>query len=114
MSLTISKAAAEFLLARLPAGVPSIRLTTQKKPGCGDVAHKFEQSPVRTADDTLVEERGLYLLCNFYEHPEYEDALIDLQRSAPGATSLERIVVIPNGATLCGCGETARLPEAKK
>ena len=111
MSLLISKDAADFFLARLPQGLVPIRLTTQKKPGCGDVSHKFDIGARKGADDTEVVAHGITILCNLYGHPEYENGSIELRRSPQGGIPFETIVVIPQGATLCGCGETARLPE---
>ena len=111
MSLTITNEAAEFLLRRMSPGASTLRLTTQQKPGCGDIAHKFDHIARKTDNDTVTVMHGLTVLCNFREHPEYLGASIELARPLPGMLQFEKIVVIPAGATLCGCGETARLPE---
>ena len=114
MSLSVTESAVQFLLKHVSTEKFPIRLMTQKKAGCGDIAHQFGMGAKKTSDDSVVEiAPGCLILCNFFDHPEYEQATIDLSRQSQGGMPFEKIVVIPKDATLCGCGETARLPEKK-
>ncbi len=112
MSILITPAAAQFLLARVSKEQLPLRLMKVEK-GCGDVAHRFDYAAHQCRDDTLVEAHGLTLVCDLFENEEFENALIDLHRKGEGSLASERIVVIPDGATICGCGESARMPEKK-
>lgn len=110
MGLIITEPAARFLLARLtPAQLP-LRLSKNVKGGCGDIAHRFEPGAKVQPDDTVVEAFGLTIVCDLFENSEFADALIDLHRSA-GVGATEKVVVIPDGATLCGCGSSAAMPK---
>ena len=111
MSLIITEAAAKFLLARVTPEQLPLRLTKNKKGGCGDIAHKFDLGARKRPDDTLTEAFGLSVLCDFFENPEFEHASIELIRSGENALTPERVVVIPNGAHLCGCGQSATMPK---
>ncbi len=110
MSLVITAAAAKFLLARVKPEQLPLRLTKVEK-GCGDIAHKFDFKAFQRESDTLIEAHGIALLCDFDENPAFANALIDLYRKGEGSLANERIVVIPDGAILCGCGESAAMPK---
>jgi Fe-S cluster assembly iron-binding protein IscA len=114
--LVINQDAAEFLLnqiAKNPECKQPLRLK-QKQKGCGDIAHEFTHAPVTLPGDTVVEEFGLTIICNFDHAPDFEHATIALVAHPNGTFAKQKIVVIPEGAHLCGCGESAALPKKEK
>lgn len=109
----INKDAAEFLLAQIaknPTCTQPLRLKQVQK-GCGDVGHKFETAHVVLPTDTMVEEHGLTIVCNFDEFSDFENATLSLVENPSGTFARQKIVVIPFGSTVCGCGESATKPQ---
>ncbi len=117
MGLSISDEAAAFLLrqiAREPDKMKQpLRLSTSKGKRCGDVGHAFTFEARRKEGDIHVESGGLTILCNIDDCPEFEYAAISIARNGVGVFASERVIVIPDGAKVCGCGESATMPPAK-
>lgn len=116
MSLVISKEAAVYLsrqIAKDPALMPQpLRLSINKGLGCGDVGHTFSFGANFREGDVQVELEGLTVLCNINDCPEFENAAIVMVKSPVGLhLATEKVVVIPDGAHLCGCGESATMPK---
>ena len=109
--LFITPSAAEYFKKRVaPNGFP-LRLTREVKSDCGDLVHKFEEGATRSGYDTEIQQHGVWVLCNFDEHPEFLEATVDLFTFGEGKLAQSRIVVTPFGGELCGCGISARLPK---
>ena len=114
--LVINQDAAEFLLkqiARNPEFKQPLRLK-QKSQGCGDIAHEFTHAPAVLPGDVVVEAFGLTVVCNFDSSPDFEHATISLVSNPMGTFAKQRILVIPDGAGVCGCGESATPPKREK
>ena len=111
--LIINQDAALFLLGQIaknPDCKQPLRLKEIQK-GCGDIAHKFSHAPVVLPGDSVVEAFGLTIVCNFAHFPDFENAVVALVANAGSPLAPQKIVVIPEGAYLCGCGESAAMPK---
>lgn len=115
MSLVISPEAAAFLLRQIAKDptrmLQPLRLSVNKGPGCGDVGHIFTFGAILREGDVTVVEGGLTILCNIDTSPEFENAAITIARNGVGLLASERVLVIPDGASVCGCGESATMPK---
>ena len=118
MGLYISDEAAEFILrqiAREPDKMKQpLRLKTNKGRGCGDVGHAFTYGTRVRDGDIQVELNGLTIVVNIDDCPEFEHAAITIGRNGTGVLASERVLVIPDGAKVCGCGQSATMPPDKK
>ncbi len=112
MSLLITEDAARYILMRVPKDQMPLRLVKDMRAGCGDIASQFLPGGMQGPGDTLVEGFGMSLLCDFLLCPEFEHASVELIHSGGGAFASKKVIVVPNGAHLCGCGESAAIPKS--
>lgn len=115
MSLTITNEAALFLLRQIakdPARMcQPLRLSVNRSRSCGDVGHAFTFGAYLRDGDVGVLEEGLTILCNIDDNPEFENAAIVIVRNGSGLLTSEKVLVVPDGAHICGCGESVTMPK---
>jgi len=104
MSLKITAVAAHYILARVRKDQLPLRLSRKIMNCCGNISPRFERSARQLPGDTLVEAYGLALVCDLTLYPEFADVSVDLYLGKEGLFLSEKVVVIPDGAQLCGCG----------
>ncbi len=115
MSLVLSPEAAAFLLRQIAKDpmkmLQPLRLSVNRSFGCGDVGHIFTFGAARREGDVLVESGGLTIICNIDDNEEFEYATITLKKTGTGSLASEKVLVIPSGAQICGCGESVTMPK---
>ncbi len=113
MGITITKEVAEFLLGQMravpTAGGQPLRLREVRASGCGDIGSRLERGGTVLAGDSVLHAYGLSIVYSPLECPSFANAAIVLTTNGVGPFANRTVVVIPDGADVCGCGESARM-----
>lgn len=115
MGITITKEAADFLLGQMravpTAGGQPLRLREIRSTGCGDIGSRIERDGTVLPGDTVVHAHGISIVYNTLECPSFVRATVTLVKNGTGSLANRTVVVIPDGAHVCGCGESAAMPK---